>query len=141
MKKIALLCLLGLCSCQFSKERLNNEKDKTDAIKVVDSFYQFAGAKQISKAIQLFNTGNGADTSKLKEFITGLSNQAPTLKERKLDHWNTRVVLGLEANSIYNLYYINKYESSELKVSIVLFKDITGQIKIGRYQANPDKFQ
>ena len=133
-----------LSSCQFTTEQANNEADKNVAEKAVDRFYNLLAEKKVDEARQMFHPSLllSNDSVKFREFLVNLSNQAPAIKERKLDHWQTNVAKGLNAGSFYGMFYITKFnEGSELKVSIILQKDENDSIKITSYQASPDAFK
>jgi hypothetical protein len=130
-------------SCKFNKQRINDEVDKNEAERVIDDFYNLLGQKKIDSARMLFHPSLLAanDSVKFREFLTNVSNQVPFIKERKLDHWQTVIITGLDAGNSYSFYYVNKYEGGlELKISVRLQKDGLNNLKILSYNASPDKF-
>ena len=141
---ITLSCLLGLfTSCQFKRQYINREADKNEAEAIVNYFYQFLKEKNYEAAFSLVhpNLWRTNDSAKISEYLINLTNLSGGLKERKLDHWETRRVVGYEQFAYYKMFYINKYDNLELKVSLILQLDMMdGRIKIIGLQASPDKF-
>lgn len=138
------ICLSGLfTSCQFSRQYNNREADKNEAEAIIDNFYQFLGEKNYNAAFSYVNPNlwRSNDSTKMSEFLINLSTFSGGLKERKLDHWETKRVVGYEQYAYYKMYYINKYDNLELKVSMMLQMDTNdGKIKIIGLQYSPEKF-
>ena len=144
MKYYYLLLLVLFVSCKFSTEQTNQEKDRDEAQKVVDSLNSYLGAQKIDQARRLFHQSLLAsnDSNKFREFLVNLGNQAPFIVNRKLDHWQTNVVKGLNGGSFYAMYYLNKFkDGQELKISLILQRDDSDNIRISSYQASPDGFK
>ncbi len=144
IRLIILFAIIGFASCKFSTEVENNEKDKAEAEKVSAQFYDFLSQKKLLEARALFHPALllSNDSAKFMEFLGNLSNQAPHVTERKLDHWQTKVTKGLNAGSVYALFYVNKFEGgSDLKVSMILQKDDSNHIRIINYNASPEGFK
>ena len=144
MKKYFFVFVCFLTACRFSQITVNNEKDKKDAENVVAGFYSLLSEKKVDSAMLIFHPSLLAanDPVKLKDFLNNISAQSVALTDRKLDHWDSKCVKGLDGGSTYSLYYVNHYQGGqELKVSIHLSKDDQDNIKISGLQMSPDKFQ
>ena len=132
-----------LTACDLNRQYLNQEADRNDAEALVDNFYQLLSEKNYSAAFNNVNPSlwRSTDSLKLSEFFMNLTVLSGGLKERKLDHWETTRVVGYNQSTYYKMYYINKYDNLELKVSMILQKDILDdRIKIIGFQASPEKF-
>ena len=142
MKKLLLILVL-FSSCKFSTTFDNRKTDKDAAEKVVDRFYSFLKNQQVDSALNLMHPYllMSNDPAKLREFLQQTGLQMATIKERKLDHWETKVTEGLERDSDYGLYYIHSFPSNNLKVSIGLKKDFEQQLKIVNLQMDPNEFK
>lgn len=142
MKKLLFVVIL-FSSCKFSTTFNNRKEDKDAAEKVVNQFYVFLKNNQIDSALSLMHPYllRSNDPAKLREFLQQTSLQMPLLKDRKLDHWETKVTEGLERDSYYGLYYVNTYNTNLLKVSIELKNDLEQHIKIINLQLDPNEFK
>jgi hypothetical protein len=138
MKKAIFNLLFLLASCQLTHLRINNEGDLKEAEKVVSDFYQNIALQRFNEAYKLMYSSN--DSIRVMELFTRISQELPSLKQRKLDHWQTIVKTGLEESGFYYLFYINEYDKFELKFLITLQKDDDNKIKINGIAADRDKF-
>ena len=140
---VILFLFLILTGCKFNKVQVNQEGDKKDAVATINRFFDFEKEQKIDSAIMFFHPNIRAsnDPSKMKDFLKNISLQSQSLTSRTLDHWNTNITIGLNASSLYSLYYVDHYNGgSVLKLSIKLSKDGEGKIKIVGFQIDPEKF-
>jgi hypothetical protein len=136
--------IIAFTACEFKKQHINRDKDKEEAEYIIDSFYEYLKSGNYAAAFSYVHPSiwRVNDSVKLSEFFLSLNNLSGGLKSRKLDHWETKRVVGYEQSVNYKMYYVNKYDNLELKTSIILQQDLLdGRIKIVGFQANPDKFQ
>jgi hypothetical protein len=132
-----------LPACELNRKYSNRESDKIEAEAIINDFYRFLGEKNYKEAFTYIHPSlwEANDSVKISDFFINITTFSGGLKERKLDHWETTRVIGYYQSAYYKMYYINKYDNLELKVSLILRTDIQdGRIKIIGFQASPDKF-
>ena len=137
------MIVLFFTACKFSSVRSNNEMDKIQAVKVMSDFDSLLAKRDINGAMSLchpyFLAAN--DTGKVREQFIEIADREPDLTERRLDHWKTQIVTGLNSGSYYRLFYLDNYKNGkQMKVSIRLVKDWNNDIKIIKYYISPDSF-
>lgn len=141
--KFLIGSLLMLTACQLSRQYMNQEADKNEADSIINIFYQNLAEKNYSAAYSYVHPSvwKSNDSIKLCDFFANLTSLSGGLKERKLDHWETARVEGYYKNTTFKMYYVNRYDNLELKVSMILQTDMMdGRIKIIGFQASPEKF-
>ena len=150
MRKALFLLLVLISACKFTTVHINDIADKKEAEKVTDQFFYLISRNKSTEAMKLFQPLYFwvNDTVELRAELNDLAAKTPHLKEHKLDHWDTKVLTGLEADpgldskDRYDFYYLNTYEGGkEYKISITLTKDLTDDILISSFGVSADKFQ
>jgi len=141
---ILVTCLTVLmAACEFNRQYINREADKNEAEAIINYFYQSLGEKNYSEAFSCVHPflWRANDSIQTSAYIISLNTMSGGLKEKKLDHWETRRVVGYQQFAYYKMYYINTYNNLVLKVSLSLQMDLMdGRIKIIGILTNTEKF-
>jgi len=128
-------------SCRFNSTFINREQDKDDAEKITNQFYDFLKANEYSKTYSLFSNSffEVTDTTKLKNMYTTMHEKLGFIENISLDKWETKIVRGTDAKSIYVLQYFVKRKNFDSRETITLTKE-NEQIEIYGYKVNSDGF-
>ncbi len=142
MRALLISLIILTTSCEYNKYYNNRESDKTEADLFIQDFYANIEEKQYPEAFSHIHPmmWRRVDSIKFSQYFVNLTNVLSGLKERRIDHWKTEVEVGYEPISSYSLYYLDKYENFELKVTVHLQKDGYRGMKIIGYNANTEKF-
>ncbi|MDQ0641356.1 hypothetical protein QF042_004921 [Pedobacter sp. W3I1] len=135
-----LLCLFfTLTGCNFNSAYLNREEDKKDAEKVADQFYALVEKNDLKNLSPLLSDQFKATTStqKLNDYLTGAVNKLGEIKNKKLDHWETKVIRGSNPSAKYVLYYVVERAKFQAKETVTLTAE-NDQIKVLGYNVNSE---
>lgn len=130
-------------SCHFNKTFINREKDKIEAEKVTNLFYETVPKGIINNSTyEMYGSKfwEAEDTISFRADFKRIYDNFGALIEVKLDHWETIVVEGSNPKSEYRLYYLNQYENYKTKETFILEKE-NGKIKIVNYDLNQIVFE
>lgn len=136
MKKIIIVFVLVLCSCNFgvNSVQTNKEADKEQAEAVAAKLYWHTLNNEFDKIPELFGATfyKGNTKEGLRNFLLKKKEMYGNFIEFNLKDWNTRLVQGTNSSSEYVLVYEVQYEKKTVieKVSMIRENNI---IKIVGY--------
>ncbi len=144
MNKITLLIIfaLMLASCKLNITRRNNELDKNEANKVIANYYAALKENRLNDAMTFIHPYLylNTDTIKFRENLKNIATETHNLKSHNLDHWESRVIDGIDGQSVYYMFFIDSYANYATKVSMQLIKNEHDSIKIFALEINPNEF-
>lgn len=130
-----------LISCSFNQTFSNREEDKKAAEEISKKFFwELKYGGNLDTIYNLF--GNKffevTDKEKLLQIINTTQNDIGRVEEYNLVKWETLIVKGSNAKSVYLLVYDVKRGTSKTQETFSMEKDKNGDIKIVGYKVNHD---
>lgn len=130
-----------LISCSFNQTFSNREEDKKEAEEISKKFFwELKYGGNLDTIYNLF--GNKffevTDKEKLLQIINTTQNDIGRVEEYSLVKWETLIVKGSNAKSVYLLVYDVKRGTSKTEETFSMEKDKNGDIKIVGYKVNHD---
>lgn len=130
-----------LISCSFNQTFSNREEDKKEAEEISKKFFwELKYGGNLDTIYNLF--GNKffevTDKEKLLQIINTTQNDIGRVEEYNLVKWETLIVKGSNAKSVYLLVYDVKRGTSKTEETFSMEKDKNGDIKIVGYKVNHD---
>lgn len=130
-----------LISCSFNQTFSNREEDKKEAEEISKKFFwELKYGGNLDTIYNLF--GNKffelTDKEKLLQIINTTQNDIGRVEEYNLVKWETLVVKGSNAKSVYLLVYDVKRGTSKTEETFSMEKNKNGDVKIVGYKVNHD---
>jgi hypothetical protein len=134
--------IFSLSSCHFNGQYIDRVEDKQDGELVTNKLYDFIKSKQYDEAVSLFSEMflKATPKDKLIDLFIKVNANLGDLEEVKIDHWETRRVVGSNPSSSYMFVYKVKYTKFESTETIHLVREEDNQIRISALNINIDGF-
>ncbi len=139
---IGSLLVFSLNSCHFNGQYIDRIEDKEAGEQVTNKLYDFLKSKQYEETISLFSEKFLKTTprGKLIDLFTKVNNKLGDIEDVKVDHWETRRVVGSNPSASYLFVYKVKYTKFVSTETIKLTREKDDQIKIGSLNINIDGY-
>jgi hypothetical protein len=139
---IACLMIVSFNNCQQNSQYIDRIEDKEAGEQVTNKLYDFIKSKQYEEATSLFSETflKVTPEDKLIDLFIKINAKLGDLEGVKVDHWETRRVIGSNPSASYLFVYKVKYMKFESTETIKLTKEEDDQIKIGSLNINIDGF-